>query len=95
VRIDLLHNRARLGLRLCALASLKLATNTALWERRKKTSISTAWVVDGTASIDQLGEAIFQMMLDCASGVASKAKHTLRAKRVRAVAGGCDLLDGF
>jgi altronate hydrolase len=31
-------------------------------------------VVDGTASIDQLGEAIFQMMLDCASGVASKSE---------------------
>ncbi|MFT4509422.1 UxaA family hydrolase [Caballeronia sp. 15711] len=55
--------------------SLKLATNTALWERQEEDiDINCGGVVDGTASIDQLGEAIFQMMLDCASGVASKSE---------------------
>ena len=55
--------------------SLKLATNTALWERQEEDmDINCGGVIDGTATIDQLGEAIFQMMLDCASGVASKSE---------------------
>ncbi|SAL76770.1 altronate dehydratase [Caballeronia terrestris] len=55
--------------------SLKLATNTALWDRQEDDiDINCGGVIDGTASIDQLGEAIFQMMLDCASGVASKSE---------------------
>ncbi|HEX7932779.1 MAG TPA: altronate dehydratase family protein [Paraburkholderia sp.] len=55
--------------------SLKLATNTALWERQADDiDLNCGGVVDGTASIDQLGEAIFQMMLDCASGTRSKSE---------------------
>ncbi len=55
--------------------SLKLATNTALWERQEEDiDINCGGVIDGTASIGQLGEAIFKMMLDCASGVASKSE---------------------
>lgn len=55
--------------------SLKLATNTALWDRQEEDiDINCGGVIDGTASIDQLGEVIFQMMLDCASGVASKSE---------------------
>jgi altronate hydrolase len=55
--------------------SLKLATNTALWERQEDDiDINCGGVIDGTASIDQLGDAIFRMMLDCASGVASKSE---------------------
>jgi altronate hydrolase len=55
--------------------SLKLATNTALWERQEEDmDINCGGVIDGTASIDQLGDEIFQMMLDCASGVASKSE---------------------
>jgi altronate hydrolase len=55
--------------------SLKLATNTALWERQEDDmDINCGGVIDGSATIDQLGEQIFQMMLDCASGVASKSE---------------------
>jgi altronate hydrolase len=55
--------------------SLKLATNTALWERQQDDmDINCGGVIDGTASIDELGEAIFRMMLDCASGTRSKSE---------------------
>jgi len=55
--------------------SLKLATNTALWERQQDDmDINCGGVIDGTASIDELGEAIFRMMLDCASGARSKSE---------------------
>jgi altronate hydrolase len=55
--------------------SLKLATNTALWERQEDDiDINCGGVIDGTASIGELGEAIFRMMLDCASGGASKSE---------------------
>ncbi|CCD37070.1 Altronate hydrolase [Candidatus Paraburkholderia kirkii UZHbot1] len=60
--------------------SLKLATNTALWERQEDDmDINCGDVIDGTATIEQLGEEIFQMMLDCASGVAFEE----RAARLR------------
>ena len=55
--------------------SLKLATNTALWERQEDDmDINCGGVIDGTASIDELGEAVFRMMLDCASGTPSKSE---------------------
>ena len=55
--------------------SLKLATNTALWERQEDDiDINCGDVIDGTATIDQLGEAIFRLMLDCASGARRRAK---------------------
>ncbi|HVE07337.1 MAG TPA: altronate dehydratase family protein [Paraburkholderia sp.] len=55
--------------------SLKLATNTALWERQQDDmDINCGGVIDGSATIDELGEAIFQMMLDCASGTRSKSE---------------------
>jgi len=55
--------------------SLKLATNTALWMRQEEDmDINCGGIVDGTASIDELGQAIFQMMLACASGQRSKSE---------------------
>ena len=55
--------------------SLKLATNTALWERQQDDiDINCGGVIDGTANIDELGDAIFRMMLDCASGTRSKSE---------------------
>lgn len=55
--------------------SLKLATNTALWERQEEDmDINCGGVIDGSASIAQLGETIFRRMLDCASGVRSKSE---------------------
>ncbi len=55
--------------------SLKLATNTALWDRQEDDiDINCGGVIDGTTTIAQLGDAIFQHILDCASGVASKSE---------------------
>ena len=55
--------------------SLKLATNTALWERQEDDmDINCGGVVDGTDTIDALGERIFRLMLDCASGTRSKSE---------------------
>jgi altronate hydrolase len=55
--------------------SLKLATNTALWERQEEDiDLNCGGIVDGTTSIDALGEAIFRMMLDCASGTRTKSE---------------------
>jgi altronate hydrolase len=55
--------------------SLKLATNTALWQRQEDDiDINCGGVIDGSASIDELGETIFRMMLDCASGTRTKSE---------------------
>jgi altronate hydrolase len=54
----------------CAPApSIKLATNSALWRRqREDIDIDCGPIVDGLASVDQLGETIFRAMLATASG---------------------------
>jgi altronate hydrolase len=54
----------------CAPApSLKLSTNTALWLRQEDDiDINCGSIVDGSATIDELGERIFQLMLATASG---------------------------
>ncbi|MGZ3183781.1 MAG: UxaA family hydrolase [Telluria sp.] len=60
----------------CAPApSLKLATNSALWERQAEDiDINCGEIVDGTASIDDIGERIFAAMLDTASGRKTKSE---------------------
>jgi altronate hydrolase len=60
----------------CAPApSLKLATNSALWERQgEDIDINCGEIVDGTASIDDIGERIFAAMLDTASGRKTKSE---------------------
>ena len=56
--------------------SLKLATNTALWIRQEEDiDINCGVIVDGTASVEQMGERFFQMILDTASGVKSKSER--------------------
>ena len=56
--------------------SLKLATNTALWQRQEDDmDINCGEIVDGTASIPAMGERIFQLMLDTASGTATKSER--------------------
>ena len=54
----------------CAPApSLKLSTNTALWQRQADDiDINCGEVVDGAQSVAQIGERIFQLMLQTASG---------------------------
>ncbi|MDR6410633.1 UxaA family hydrolase [Paraburkholderia terricola] len=55
--------------------SLKLATNTALWERQEDDmDINCGGVVDGSASVAELGDLIFERMLECASGTPSKSE---------------------
>jgi altronate hydrolase len=55
--------------------SMKLATNTALWNRQEEDiDINCGSIVDGEASIEAMGEAIFRMMLDLASGMPSKSE---------------------
>jgi len=55
--------------------SLKLATNTALWNRQEEDiDINCGEIVDGTASVDEIGERFFRMILDTASGQKSKSE---------------------
>ena len=62
----------------CAPApSLKLATNTALWQRQEEDmDINCGEIIDGKASIQEMGQRIFELVLATASGEASKSeKH--------------------
>ena len=55
--------------------SLKLATNTALWNRQEEDiDINCGEIVDGTASVAEVGAQFFQMILDTASGKKSKSE---------------------
>jgi altronate hydrolase len=55
--------------------SLKLATNTALWQRQEEDmDINCGEILDGTADIETIGARFFRMMLDCASGKRSKSE---------------------
>ena len=55
--------------------SLKLATNTALWQRQQEDiDLNCGEIVDGTTTIAEVGARIFQRMLDCASGQPSKSE---------------------
>jgi altronate hydrolase len=56
--------------------SLKLSTNTALWQKQEDDmDINCGEIVDGTTSIQAMGEKIFQHILDCASGQPSKSEQ--------------------
>ncbi len=55
--------------------SLKLSTNTELWRKQEDDiDINCGSVIDGTASVDELGESIFQLMLRTASGEKTKSE---------------------
>ncbi len=60
----------------CAPApSLKLATNTALWNRQEEDiDINCGEIVDGTSTVEQMGERFFRMMLGTASGQKTKSE---------------------
>ena len=56
--------------------SLKLATNTALWQKQEEDmDINCGEIVDGQVSIQEMGERIFQHILACASGQLSKSEQ--------------------
>ena len=55
--------------------SLKLATNTPLWQRQTDDiDINCGDIVDGKATVDELGEQIFQALIALASGKSSKSE---------------------
>ncbi len=57
--------------------SLKLATNSALWQRQEEDmDLNCGEVIDGKVSIQQMGQRIFELVLATASGHATKSeKH--------------------
>jgi altronate hydrolase len=56
--------------------SLKLATNTALWKRQEEDiDFNCGVIVDGTATVAELGAQFFQMILDTASGMKTKSER--------------------
>ncbi len=55
--------------------SLKLSTNTALWTKQQDDmDIDCGTIIDGHESVDEVGARIFQLMLDTASGRATKSE---------------------
>ncbi len=55
--------------------SLKIATNSALWRKQEDDmDINCGEIVDGTASIADMGQRIFDLVLATASGTASKSE---------------------
>ena len=55
--------------------SLKLATNTALWQRQEEDmDINCGEIIDGGASIQAMGQRIFELVLATASGAQSKCE---------------------
>src|SRR5678809_624903 len=71
--------------------SLKLSTNTPLWVRQEEDiDLNCGEIVDGGATVAEVGERLFGMMLDAASGVKTKSeRHGLRPERIRAVVRRC------
>lgn len=56
--------------------SLKLATNSELWRRQQEDiDINCGEIIDGDATIDEMGERIFRAMLDTASGRRTKSEE--------------------
>jgi altronate hydrolase len=56
--------------------SLKLATNSALWQRQEEDmDINCGEIIDGAASIQEMGERIFRQVLATASGEPSKSEQ--------------------
>ena len=57
--------------------SLKLSTNTALWARQEEDiDLNCGEILDGTSTVAETGERLFQLMLATASGAKTKSeKH--------------------
>ena len=56
--------------------SLKLATNSALWQRQEEDmDINCGEIVDGSSSVAEMGQRIFEMVLATASGEPSKSER--------------------
>ena len=56
--------------------SLKLATNTALWQRQEEDmDINCGEIIDGGVSVQAMGQRIFEQVLATASGRQSKSEQ--------------------
>jgi altronate hydrolase len=56
--------------------SLKLASNTALWQRQQEDiDINCGGISDGTETVEGAGARIFQAMLDTASGRKTRSEE--------------------
>lgn len=56
--------------------SLKLATNSALWQRQSDDiDINCGEIIDGSSNLQQMGERIFELMIATASGQATKSEQ--------------------
>lgn len=56
--------------------SIKLATNTPMYEKLEEDmDINCGQILDGTASMDEMGEQIFQRILRTASGEKTKSEE--------------------
>jgi altronate hydrolase len=56
--------------------SLKLATNSALWQRQEEDmDINCGEIIDGGASVQEMGQRIFELVLATASGTQSKSER--------------------
>jgi altronate hydrolase len=56
--------------------SLKLATNSSLWQRQEEDmDINCGDIIDGRASVQEMGERIFRLVLATASGERSKSEQ--------------------
>ena len=56
--------------------SLKLSTNTALWQRQQEDiDINCGEIIDGSCSLQAMGQRIFETMIATASGQASKSEQ--------------------
>jgi altronate hydrolase len=55
--------------------TIKLATNTPMYEHLEEDmDINCGEILDGTKSLEEMGRAIFELMLDTASGKKSKSE---------------------
>jgi altronate hydrolase len=55
--------------------SLKLSTNTPLWVKQEDDiDLNCGEIADGTASVDEIGARLFQLILDTASGAKSRSE---------------------
>jgi len=55
--------------------SLKLATNTTLWNRQEEDiDINCGEIVDGSSTVESMGERFFRLILETASGAKTKSE---------------------
>lgn len=56
--------------------SLKLSTNSALWQRQQDDiDINCGEIIDGSSDLQEMGERIFELMIATASGQATKSEQ--------------------